>query len=218
MQFGMRLKSYIIGPHYLSCLSAPKRGDQNMKTRIISSWIILALACLAIMAAPSAAQDNNCLNLSKQKYDKVTITSAVFMNDPLGFTPPKTPGVFGTPAGLKVTTQFCRVIGYIEPVKNSHINFEVWLPPTDKWNSRYYAVGNPAFEGAIKYQGLASALDKGYATASTDTGHDDPGHKWAMGQPERLVDWVHRAVHETTVVAKNLPTIPVWPANSPQLF
>jgi feruloyl esterase len=175
-----------------------------MKTRIISSWLILALAVLAIMAVSAAAQDNNCVNLAKQKYDKVTITSAVFMNDPLGFLPPKTPGVFGTPAGIKVTAQFCRVVGYIEPVPKSHINFEVWLPPADKWNSRYYAVGNPAFEGAIKYQGLAKAIEKGYATASTDTGHDDPGHKWGMGQPERLVDWVHRAVHETTIVAKNL--------------
>jgi feruloyl esterase len=174
-----------------------------MKIRLISSSLMLALACLAVIAAPASAQDN-CVNLAKLKYDKVTITSAIFMNDPSGFSPPKTPGVFGTPAGLKVTAQFCRVIGYIEPVKNSHINFEVWLPPADKWNNRYIAVGNPAFEGAIKYQGLAGAIDKGYATASTDTGHDDPGHKWAMNQPERLIDWVQRAVHETTIVAKNL--------------
>ena len=69
-------------------------------------------------------------------------------------------------------------------MRNSHIGFEVWLPPADKWNNRYFAVGNPAFEGAIKYQGLAGAIEKGYATASTDTGHQDPGHKWAMGQPE----------------------------------
>ena len=175
-----------------------------MKTGPIPSSLILALACLMIMAAPAASQDGNCANLAKQKYDKVTITSAAFMNDPLGFTLPRTPGMFGTPAGLKVTAQFCRVIGSIEPVNNSHINFEVWLPPADKWNSRYIAVGNPAFEGAIKYQGLAKAIEKGYATASTDTGHEDPGHKWAMGQPERLIDWVHRAVHETTIVAKKL--------------
>ena len=89
-------------------------------------------------------------------------------------------------------------------MKNSHIEFEVWLPPAAKWNGRYFAVGNPAFEGAIKYQGLAGAIEKGYATASTDTGHEDPGHKWAMGHPESVVDWTHRAVHETTVVAKRL--------------
>ena len=78
------------------------------------------------------------------------------------------------------------------------------MPPAEKWNNRYFGVGNPAFEGAIKYQGLKGAVEKGYATALTDTGHEDPGHKWAMGQPERLVDWTQRAVHETTVVAKEL--------------
>ncbi len=174
-----------------------------MKTGLASLWPLLALAASALLPAPAAAQES-CASLAKQKYDKVTIASAVFMNDPLGFLPPKTPGPFGTPAGLKVTAPFCRVVGFIKPVPESHIGFEVWLPPADKWNDRYLAVGNPAFEGAIKYAGLASSLQRGYATASTDTGHLDPGHKWAMGQPVKLVDWTHRAVHETTVIAKRL--------------
>jgi feruloyl esterase len=174
-----------------------------MKASRGSLWLLLAIAGLALATASAEDQDT-CANLAKQKYDKVTITAAMFMNDPQGFVPPKTPGVFGTPPGLKVVAPFCRVAGFIEPVQNSHINFEVWLPPAAKWNSRYLGVGNPAFEGAIKYQGLARAIDKGYATGSTDTGHQDPGHKWAMGHPERLVDWTHRAVHETTVVAKRL--------------
>ncbi|HTY64609.1 MAG TPA: tannase/feruloyl esterase family alpha/beta hydrolase [Acidobacteriota bacterium] len=169
----------------------------------ISLWILLAIACVAASIAAAADQDT-CANLAKQKHDKVTITSAEFMNDPQGFQAPKTPGVFGTPEGLKVTAAFCRVVGFIEPVQNSHIQFEVWLPPVANWNNRYFAVGNPAFEGAIKYQGLAKAIEKGYATASTDTGHEDPGHQWGMGHPERVVDWTHRAVHETTVVAKSL--------------
>jgi feruloyl esterase len=173
-----------------------------MKVPLLSLWLSLALIGSAI-AVPATDQES-CANLAKQKYEKVTITSAVFMDDPAGFVAPKTPGVFGTPAGLKVTAQFCRVTGFIEPVQKSHIEFEVWLPPAAKWNSKYFGVGNPAFEGAIKYQGLAGVIDKGYATASTDTGHQDPGHKWGMGQPERIIDWTHRAVHETTVVAKNL--------------
>ena len=35
------------------------------------------------------------------------------------------------------------------------------MPPAAKWNNRFFVVGNPAFEGAIKYQGLAGALKKG---------------------------------------------------------
>ena len=163
----------------------------------------LILMFILTTAGPAVAQ-KSCENLTSEKLPNVTISSAAFMNDPLGFFPPKTPGVFGTPPGLKVTESFCRIIGYIEPVENSHIGFEVWLPPAEKWNSRFLAVTNPAFEGAIKYQGLASSLERGYATASTDTGHQDPGHEWALGHPERLLDWVHRAMHETTVVSKHL--------------
>jgi feruloyl esterase len=173
-----------------------------MATRIFSLGSMLIVVCFAAIVVPAFALD--CESLAKEKYDKVTITAATFMNDPAGFKAPQTPGQFGTPPGLKVTVPFCRVTGFIEPVKNSHIGFEVWLPPAEKWNGKYLAVGNPAFEGAIKYQGLAGYITKGYATASTDTGHEDPGHKWAMGQPERLIDWVHRAVHETTVVATRL--------------
>ena len=174
-----------------------------MKSSRLLSCFLVTLTSLMIVTAEAADQES-CAILAQQTYAKVTITSAVFMNDPQGFPLPPTPGMFGTPAGQKTMAQFCRVVGYIEPVKNSHIRFEVWLPPADQWNNRYFGVGNPAFEGAIKYQGLKNAVEKGYATASTDTGHDDPGHQWATGQPERLADWVHRAVHETTVVAKNL--------------
>jgi feruloyl esterase len=176
-------------------------GDTDMKAPFLSLWLLLTLTVLAIASSPAAEQDS-CASLANQKLDKVTIDSAVFVNEPQGFPLPQTPGMFGTPAGMKTTAQFCRIVGFIEPVQNSHIGFEVWLPPAEKWNNRYFGVGNPAFEGAIKYQGLAGAVEKGYATASTDTGHQDPGHKWGMGQPEKLIDWTHRAVHETTVVAK----------------
>ena len=54
---------------------------------------LLVVPCLAVATVPAADQDT-CASLAKQKYDKVTITSAVFMNDPLGFQPPKTPGMF----------------------------------------------------------------------------------------------------------------------------
>jgi feruloyl esterase len=140
----------------------------------------------------------------KQKYPNVTIVSAVFMDDPRGFVAPSTPGVFGTPPGLTVVMPFCRVTGHINPVPGSHIEFEVWMPPAEAWNERYFAVGNPAFEGAIKYQGLTRAIAEGYAASSSDTGHQHPGHEWAMGHPERLVDWIHRATHESAVVAKRL--------------
>jgi len=174
-----------------------------MKTRLLCGCLAAIAVTLPSVILQVQAQ-TSCGNLKSIRHGKTTIVSAVDINDPIGFMPPKTPGPFGTPSGLKVTAPFCRVTGYIEPVQDSHIGFEVWLPPAEKWNGNYLAVGNPAFEGAIKYAGLARALEQGYATASTDTGHLDPGHRWAMGHRERLIDWTHRAVHETTVVAKRI--------------
>jgi hypothetical protein len=55
---------------------------------------MVIVVCFAAIAVPAYAQD--CESLAKQKYDKVTITAAAFMNDPAGFVAPKTPGQFGT--------------------------------------------------------------------------------------------------------------------------
>jgi feruloyl esterase len=174
-----------------------------MKTHRISLGCLLLFAYLLLLTSMAYSQQP-CEKLVDEKLPHVTISSAAYINDPLGFSPPKTPGIFGTPPGLKVTEPFCRIIGHINPVPESRIGFEVWLPPAVNWNNRFLTTGNPAFEGAIKYQGLAASLAQGYAAASTDTGHLDPGHEWGMGQPEKLIDWAHRAVHETTVAAKHL--------------
>jgi feruloyl esterase len=44
-------------------------------------------------------------------------------------------------------------------------------------------------------------MRRGYAAASTDTGHEGGGGPW-MQNKEKLVDYGHRAVHEMTVKAK----------------
>src|SRR5206468_162053 len=47
----------------------------------------------------------------------------------------------------------------------------------------------------------------GYATAGTDSGHsaaDGPNGMFALGHPEKIVDFADRAVHEMTVRAKAL--------------
>ena len=51
-------------------------------------------------------------------------------------------------------------------------------------------------------RGMAEALKRGYATASTDTGHTGDTAAPLLGHPEKLVDFAYRAVHEMTVTAK----------------
>ena len=43
--------------------------------------------------------------------------------------------------------------------------------PAANWNGKFQAVGNGAFNGTIAYPAMLTALARGYAASSTDTGH-----------------------------------------------
>ena len=97
---------------------------------------------------------------------------------------------------------FCRVAMTLAPSADSDIKVELWIPAN--WNGKYQAVGNGAFNGSISYPAVASALARGYATSSTDTGHAGGGAGWALGHPEKVVDFGWRAVHEMTLASKKI--------------
>ena len=96
----------------------------------------------------------------------------------------------------------CKVAGVI----GTEINFELLLP-TD-WNGKFVMGGGGGFVGSVVNgaQDFWGALQKGYATVGTDTGHQ--GHSmtadWALNNLERLVNFGHVAVHRTAVTAKAL--------------
>ena len=94
----------------------------------------------------------------------------------------------------------------LKPSSDSLINMELWLPPADKWNGKFMGVGNGGFAGSIQgmTNDMPAALRLGYATAGTDTGHQDEGGEWAIGHPEKMIDFGYRATHEMTVKAKQL--------------
>jgi feruloyl esterase len=114
-------------------------------------------------------------------------------------------GRFEPPAGsadaFKTLPAFCRVALTIRPSSDSDIRSEVWLPLSG-WNGKFLMVGNGAWGGSIQYGALANGLGRGYAVASTDTGHTGSDASFAMGHPEKLADFAHRSVHETAVQAK----------------
>ncbi|MEP7315013.1 MAG: tannase/feruloyl esterase family alpha/beta hydrolase, partial [Pseudomonadota bacterium] len=109
------------------------------------------------------------------------------------------------PARTVQLPAMCRVQGVLRPTLDSNIVFEVWLP-AEGWNGRFLGVGNGGFAGSIGYTNLAAAVQGGYAAASTDTGHG-PGltdASWAVGHPEKVVDFGWRAVHLTALAGKTL--------------
>ena len=112
----------------------------------------------------------------------------------------------GAYRGLENVPAHCRVAAVLTPSSDSHIEMELWLP-VDGWNGKFEAVGNGGWAGSINLAGIAAALVEGYASASTDTGHksaETPGASFALGHPEKLVDFGSRAVHEMTSVSKTI--------------
>jgi feruloyl esterase len=113
----------------------------------------------------------------------------------------------GTVGTTKIDVAFCRIIGVATPTKDSHIGFEVWLPPASRWNGNFRGEGSGGSAGAISPGPMRDALMTGYATMSTDNGHVDGangehGLSWAYKHSEKMVDWAWRALHLSTIAAK----------------
>ncbi|MGC1457006.1 MAG: tannase/feruloyl esterase family alpha/beta hydrolase [Steroidobacteraceae bacterium] len=114
-------------------------------------------------------------------------------------------GSFTPPDGataLQQLPKFCRVVVRLKPTPESDIGAEIWLPA--KWNTKLLAIGNGGWGGGLDFVSMAAALRRGYATSATDDGHTSRGGSFALGHPEKLVDFAYRAEHEATLEAKAL--------------
>ena len=154
--------------------------------------ILMLLSIIASVTHVSASPP--CASVRAAKLDDTRIT----------FSQPAPGGYMLGPGGISLQVPaFCRIAGTIAPTPDSAIRFEVWLPEAN-WNGKYRAAGNGGFAGSINYADMAAALRDGYATSSTDTGHSADGISagWALGHPEKIVDFGYRAIHETTEKAK----------------
>ena len=154
---------------------------------------------LFLLSIPSFAA--SCDSLSSLALPDASITLAQSVS-PGGFTPPSGRAAAGPGEGpFKNLPAFCRVAATLKPTSDSDIKIEVWLPASG-WNGKFQAVGNGGWAGVISYPAMAQALERGYATTSTDTGHVGPTGSFALGHPEKLTDFGYRAVHEMTLKAK----------------
>ena len=145
------------------------------------------------------AQQATCDSLAQFKIDRGEITTAQAV--PAG--PYLVHGFMG--ARQVNLPAFCRVTATLRPTSDSDIHIEVWLPASG-WNGRLEAVGNGGLAGSIGEDAMAGALLAGYATAGTDTGHTGTPSTgdWALGHPEKIIDFGWRSVHLMTVEAKAL--------------
>lgn len=179
-----------------------KKSDIRLTTLLWCSAGAVAAAAIAACGTGGGATETTtgagepmaCVNIAALALPATTITLAEIV--PAGpFTPP------GASRPLELPT-FCRIAATTDPA----INFEVWLP-TEGWNGKFHTSGNGGMAGVISYTAMASALERGYAAASTDTGHVRPGTggfdaSWALNRPDLIEDFGHRSMHLTAVHGK----------------
>lgn len=103
--------------------------------------------------------------------------------------------------------EHCKVSGTI----STEIHFQLLLPSPSAWNGRFVMGGGGGFSGAIQNSAMeampgGNALQRGFATSGTDTGHKGSviDGSWALDNDEREIDFAHRSVHRTTEVSKEL--------------
>ena len=171
-----------------------------MSARSIGRSLIICIWLFASIPALAA----NCADLSHLSIDTVTITD----------TESREAGTLEQDFGPDLSfPAHCRVAVVLSPTDDSHIEMELWLP--DNWNGKFLALGNGGWAGSISFSAMATGLQSGYAVASNDTGHKGGSASFAVGHPEKVVDFAWRAMHEMAVRSKQM--IEAYYEQSPRL-
>jgi feruloyl esterase len=162
----------------------------------------LAAAMMSSVAfAPTASFAATCESLMSAHVANTTITAA--QSIPVGN--------YVAPDGTNVGTMpaFCRVAATVSTQPTEAVKIEIWMPASG-WNGKYESQGSGGFGGSINYLALAAPVNAGFATATTDTGHEGGTSgmigaplPWAQN-PVSLYDWGHTSIHLMTVAAKDI--------------
>jgi feruloyl esterase len=161
------------------------------------SRLKMALAFVFATFAVDQAAGATCESLASLKLPETTITAAQSIPA----------GTYTAPNGQVFTNMpaFCRVAATLTPTSDSDIRIEIWMPASI-WNGNFEGVGNGGFAGSIAYTALAASVKLGYASVSTDTGHVGSTYdgSFALGHPQKIIDFGYRSVHLMTVRGKQI--------------
>lgn len=172
--------------------------------------------CLLLLALGNAAylraQSNSCPSLTSLKIESVEISTASSIA--AGSKLPT--GPMGPPSYTGPLPAYCRVDGVIHRRKGVDgveygIRFAIALP--DSWNGDFMMQGGGGGNGIVSdpvgasYAGDKPALVRGFAVASTDTGHQaktGPFDFTFMRDQQAYLDFAYMANAEVAGVAKSI--------------
>jgi feruloyl esterase len=175
--------------------------------------VLLFMAATCASGVARAQVENSCANLGHVRIDGVEITKAAVI--PAGtIVPPAYPGAPTTGP----LTAHCRVDGVIKRRKGADgeefgIGFALALPEAAAWNGDFMMQGGGGGNGVVaypmgaSYSGDKPALVRGFAVASTDTGHKaktGPFDFSFMRDQQAYLDFAFLANAEVATVAKQI--------------
>jgi feruloyl esterase len=151
--------------------------------------VMLSASLFALgLAAPAMAHaETACAELAKTALPHAQVTKAV--EEKVG------------------DVSVCKVDVASHPTKDSDIRLAVWIPQGSAWNGKYLQLGNGGFAGAVPVGQFGRFVRAGYAVSGTDDGHQSTqgtDASWALGHPEKVIDFGWRALKETTDISKAL--------------
>jgi hypothetical protein len=172
---------------------------RSWTTRLLIPVIALAAVTVGLTSVADAQLTprgnrpvRTCESITDLHLDNTTITSAK------------------TVAASGATPEYCAVQAVVTnpPLYNDQVKVGVFLP-TRTWNGRFQGTGGGGFSGGNPDSPSVDALQAGYATAGTDTGHagrsatfalDASGNSnWAL-----INDFGYLGIHNMTVLSKQL--------------
>ncbi|KAK5712338.1 hypothetical protein LTR15_011918 [Elasticomyces elasticus] len=170
------------------------------------SQVIMRLSNLTYLVplAPFAARAFDCSPAAFQAIlpENATVAFAYPLAEGSTFNVPA--GDVAYPRSPTELPELCVVHIQVTSSPSSHFGFGLFLPQS--WNERFLATGNGGFAGGINWLDMAAGAKYGFASISTDTGHNSTSGDitWALNQPERQKDWGFRAMHGSVHVAKQI--------------
>ncbi|HEX4006093.1 MAG TPA: tannase/feruloyl esterase family alpha/beta hydrolase [Acidobacteriaceae bacterium] len=176
--------------------------------------ILMIATTLGLSATAALSQGNfTCADLTTLRIDGVEITKAAAV--PAGIT---IPGPWPGAPAIGHLPSHCRVDGVIHRRKGADgeefgIGFAMALPESHAWNGDFMMQGGGGGNGVIGYPTGASfagdtpGLVRGFAVASTDTGHTAKtgGFDFSfMRDQQAYLDFAFDANHQVAAAAKQI--------------
>lgn len=180
-------------------LAAGRRShDLKFWVGFALTWFMAASA--NAQAAPDAAA---CAALVGMQVESGVVTTTTWL--PQGTSITGAGGAFGGDTTTVISTNLCRAKMVLTPTSSSTINVETWLPTT--WNGKMFGYGGGGFSGGLGQSAalMNTSAAQGYASTTSDIGHpSNTSAQWAQNQPEKIIDFGHRANHLMAVAAKQV--------------